>query len=80
MPNFNIVPDTAAAHDAVAPLDVAVNDILKRLKDISARAEEISDCLSMACSAAEGALEVLKDHRKSLSDQLLEIQIAATTP
>ena len=85
MPNFNIVPDTAAAHDAVAPLDVAVNDILERLKDISERAEDISDRLSIACSAAEGELEVLaydvaderKDQRNSLADQLLEIEIAA---
>ena len=80
MPYLNIVSDIAAAQHAVLTLESAVNDILKRLKDISARAEEISDCLSMACSAAEGALEVLKDHRKSLADQLLEIQIAATTP
>ena len=79
MPTLNIVPDSAAAQHAVPTLESAVND-LERLKDISERAEEISDCLSMACSAAEGALEVLKDHRKSLADQLLEIQIAATTP
>ena len=57
----------------VAPLDPAVNDILER------------DRLSIACSAAEGELEVLaydvaderKHQRNSLADQLLEIEIAA---
>ena len=85
MPNFTIACDTAAACHAVPTLESAVNDILERLKSISERAEDISDRLSIACSAAEGELEVLaydvaderKDQRNSLADQLLEIEIAA---
>ena len=85
MPYLNIESDIAAAQHAVLTLESAVNDILERLKSISERAEDISDRLSIACSAAEGELEVLaydvaderKDQRNSLADQLLEIEIAA---
>jgi hypothetical protein len=83
MPNFT--SETAIARYAVAPLDSAVN-ILERLKDISERAEEISDRLFVACAMAQGELEVLEpydlgdelnDRRKALADDLLEIEIAA---
>jgi hypothetical protein len=86
MLNFTFFYDTAAACDEVAPLHSAVNDILERLKDISERAEDISDRLFVACSAAQGELEVfeaydladeLKDQRNSFADKLLEIEIAA---
>jgi signal transduction histidine kinase len=79
-----VVSDTAAANYAIAPLDSAVN--AERLKDISERAEDISDRLFVACSAAQGELEVLeaydladalKDRRNSFADELLEIEIAA---
>ena len=85
MPNVTIVSDAAAARYAVAPRNSAVN-ILARLKDISERAEDISDRLFTACSAAQAELEVLEaydladelnDQRKSLADDLLEIEIAA---
>jgi hypothetical protein len=83
--NLTFLYDTAAARNAVAPLESAVNDILERLKDISERAGDISDRLFTACGAAEGELEVLaydvaderKDQCNSLEDQLLEIEIAA---
>ena len=85
MPNFRNVSDTAVAHYAVAPLNSAVN-ILKRLKDVSERVEEISDRVFVACAMAQGELEVLEpydlgdelnDRRKALADDLLEIEIAA---
>jgi hypothetical protein len=85
MPSVTIISDTAAARNALAPLNSAVNDVLERLKDISERAGDISDRLFTACGAAEGELEVLaydladdlKDQCNSLEDQLLEIEIAA---
>ena len=72
MPNFT--SETAVARYAVAPLDSAVN-ILARLKEISERAEDISDRLFTACSAAQGELEVFKTY--DLAGELLEIEIAA---
>jgi hypothetical protein len=84
MPNFISVSDTAIARYAVAPLESAVN-ILKRLKEISDRAEEISDRVFVACIMAEGELEGLEpydlgdepnDRRNALADDLLEIKIA----
>ena len=67
MPNFRAVSnDTATARYAVAPRDSAVN-ILALLKDIAERAEDISDRLYTACSAAQG----------ELADEVLEIEVAA---
>ncbi len=84
MPNFTNV-NPAIERYAVAALEAVVN-IEAQLKDISQRADDISDRLFTACSLAQGELELfepydladeLKDRCKSLADDLLEIEIAA---
>ena len=81
----DLTSKTAVARYAVAPADSAVN-ILERLRDVTGRAEEINERVFVACTMAQGELEVfepydlgdeLNDRRKSLADDLLEIEIAA---
>ncbi|MBR0719395.1 hypothetical protein [Bradyrhizobium liaoningense] len=83
MPNFT--PETAVARYAVTPLDSPVN-ILQLVQHLSERAEEISARFFAASSAAQDELDALEAHdlgdelnhrRKSLAEDLLEIEIAA---
>ena len=81
----NVTTASAVARYAVAPADSAVN-ILEHLRDLTGRVGEISERVFVACTMAQGELEVfepydlddeLNDRRKSLADDLLEIEIAA---
>ncbi|OPY99159.1 hypothetical protein A5906_25815 [Bradyrhizobium sacchari] len=82
----NSATETTAARSAVTFLYPPVNVIEKLLKHISGRADEIADCIVAACGSAQDDLLALETidlgdelnvRRKSLEDQLLQIEIAA---
>lgn len=83
MPDF--ATETTAAPPAVAFCDSPVNVIVRLLKCIAERAEDIGERVSLGCGMALGELEVfepfdlgdeLNDRRKALEADLVEIEIA----
>ncbi|PSO25115.1 hypothetical protein [Bradyrhizobium sp. MOS002] len=81
----NSATETAAAPYAVAFPDSPVNVIVRLLKRIAGRAEDIGERVSLACDMALSELAVfepfdlgdeLNHRRKALEEDLLEIEIA----
>ncbi|TWI71315.1 hypothetical protein IQ16_02934 [Bradyrhizobium huanghuaihaiense] len=81
----NSATETAAAPHAVAVPDSPVNVIVRLLKHIAERLDDVGERVSLACGVASVELEVLEsfdlgddlnDRRKALGDDLLEIEIA----
>lgn len=83
MPNF--ATETTAVPPAVAFRDSRVNVIVRLLRHIAERAEDIGERVSLGCGMALSELEVfepfdlgdeLNDRRKALEADLVEIEIA----
>ncbi|MCA1412685.1 hypothetical protein I6F30_16310 [Bradyrhizobium sp. NBAIM20] len=81
----NLATGTTVASPAVASLDSPVNVVVRLLKHIAERIEDVGERVSLGCGMALGELEVfepfdlgdeLNDRRKALEADLVEIETA----